>query len=121
MLNLDTHIVIKMLEGDLLDWEQNLIAKSPLSISSMVIWEIAKLRQLRRITLGVEDERFSRFRGRVLIWPIDVAIAAASTRLDFRSDPADEIIAATSVVHGIKLLTRDQRILASKIVPLATP
>ena len=34
--------------------------------------------------------------------------------------PADEIIAATSVVEGIPLLTRDGKILKSKIVPLAT-
>ena len=40
-------------------------------------------------------------------------------RLDFRSDPADEIVAATSIVHDIPLLTRDARILGSKIVPLA--
>ncbi len=42
----------------------------------------------------------------------------ASIRLDFRGDPADEIIAATSLVHGVHLLTRDTRIRASKIVPL---
>jgi hypothetical protein len=29
--------------------------------------------------------------------------------LDFDSDPADEIIAATSVVHRVPLLTRDRR------------
>jgi PIN domain nuclease of toxin-antitoxin system len=41
-----------------------------------------------------------------------------STRLDFRGDPADEIIAATSVVHRVPLLTRDRRIRGSRIVPL---
>ena len=35
------------------------------------------------------------------------------------SDPADEIIAATSVVHNIPLLTRDHIMRTSKIVPLA--
>ncbi len=40
-------------------------------------------------------------------------------RLDFRSDPADEIIAATSLAHDVPLLTRDTRMLASKVVPLA--
>jgi predicted nucleic acid-binding protein len=34
--------------------------------------------------------------------------------------PADEVIAATSVVHNILLFTRDKRIRASKRVPLAT-
>jgi hypothetical protein len=34
-------------------------------------------------------------------------------------DTADELIAATSVVHGVPLLTRDRAIRRSKIVPLA--
>ena len=40
-------------------------------------------------------------------------------RLDFESDPADELIAATSLAYGIPLLTRDRKLLRSKIVPLA--
>jgi PIN domain nuclease of toxin-antitoxin system len=40
--------------------------------------------------------------------------------LDFRGDPADEIIAATSVVHHVSLVTRDRQIRRSKLVPLAT-
>jgi PIN domain nuclease of toxin-antitoxin system len=45
--------------------------------------------------------------------------ARVSTSLDFRGDPADEIIAATSVVHRVRLLTRDRAILRSKLVPFA--
>ncbi len=40
-------------------------------------------------------------------------------RLDFRGDPADEIIAATGLVHKAALVTRDRRILRSEVVPLA--
>jgi predicted nucleic acid-binding protein len=40
-------------------------------------------------------------------------------RLDFRGDPADEIIAATSLVYRAPLMTRDRRLRNSKIVPLA--
>lgn len=40
-------------------------------------------------------------------------------QLDIQSDPADEIIGATSVVEQIPLLTRDKKLLKSKIVPLA--
>jgi predicted nucleic acid-binding protein len=39
--------------------------------------------------------------------------------LDFRSDPADELISATSIVTGIPLLTRDHKILDSRLVPFA--
>lgn len=119
MLNLDTHIAVKMIQGDLAQQESDLVVSSPLSISAIVIWEIAKLHQLGRITLSVESDIFSLFLAKVRVWPIDTRIAAVSTQLDFRSDPADEIIAATSIVHRIRLLTRDERILASKVVPLA--
>ena len=54
-----------------------------------------------------------------MIWPIDLVVARASTRPDFESDPVDEIIAATSVVYNVPLLTRDRVIRGSKIVPLA--
>ncbi|NIP59832.1 MAG: type II toxin-antitoxin system VapC family toxin, partial [Gemmatimonadetes bacterium] len=47
------------------------------------------------------------------------AVARSSTDLDFEGDPADELIAATSVVHGVPLLTRDRQIRSSKRVPLA--
>jgi len=119
MLNLDTHIVVKLIQGDLTPRERELIVNLPLSISDIVIWEVAKLNQLGRISLGVEDVAFTRFLSQTHIWPIDARVALASTRLDFLSDPADEIIAATSVVHGVQLLTRDDRIRGSKIVPLA--
>jgi predicted nucleic acid-binding protein len=39
--------------------------------------------------------------------------------LDFRGDPADEIIAATTLLHNAPLVTRDRRLRASKLVPLA--
>jgi len=107
------------LDGKLQASEQSLLARSRWSISSIVLWELAKLVQLGRIRLDFEDRRVARLLNRVQVWPLDLDIAHASTRLDFSSDPADEIIAATSVVHNIPLLTRDSKIRNSKIVPLA--
>ncbi len=52
-------------------------------------------------------------------WPLELAVCRQSTELDFHSDPADELIAATSIVHRVPLLTRDRGIRRSKIVPLA--
>jgi PIN domain nuclease of toxin-antitoxin system len=40
--------------------------------------------------------------------------------LDFDSDPADEIIAATSLVHRVPLMTRDRKMRRSKLVPIAS-
>lgn len=55
----------------------------------------------------------------VHVWPITAEIAKSSTRLDIRGEPADELIAATSLVHNVRLVTRDSKLLASRIVPLA--
>ena len=55
----------------------------------------------------------------IQVWPIDFEIATTSCKLDFESDPADELIAATSVIHNIPLLTRDKTVSRSKLVPLA--
>jgi len=119
MLNLDTHILIWLLVGRLELAEESLIRESSLCISSIVLWELAKLNQLGRIELDLESESFRRLLARLRVIPIDPQVALASTRLDFRSDPADELIAATSFVHGIPLLTRDGKLRASKLVPLA--
>jgi PIN domain nuclease of toxin-antitoxin system len=35
------------------------------------------------------------------------------------NDPADELIAATSLVHRVPLLTRDRKLLKAKVVPIA--
>ena len=119
MLNLDTHIVVHYLNGALRPGELATVEGDERGLSAMVLWEIAKLHQMGRIERGLEDPRLIEFVSRCRVWPLDAAVALASTRLDFRSDPADEIIAATSVVYRAPLLTRDARLLASKIVPLA--
>lgn len=55
----------------------------------------------------------------VWAWPITAGIASQSVGLDFRGDPADGLIAATSVVYGVPLLTRGRRIRRSGLVPFA--
>lgn len=119
MLNLDTHILIYLLDGDLNEWEEQLIARESLAISAIVLWELAKLIQLGRIALDLSSPAFLAALEQLTVIPITLEIARVSTQLDFRSDPADELIAATSLVAGIPLLTRDHKIRASQLVPLA--
>lgn len=119
MLNLDTHILIYALNGTLAEREQRLLTGDRWSISAIVLWELAKLVQLGRIELDLDAPEVVRALAAIHIWPLDLAVCRQSTRLDFSSDPADELIAATSVVHRVPLLTRDRRILASRVVPLA--
>ena len=119
MLNLDTNIVIEGLGGGLTKRELELLENENLAISDIVLWEISKLVQLKRILLDLESTAFRRLLAQLTVYPITLEIARQSTSLDFRSDPADEIIAATSIVERIPLLTRDRKILKSKLVPLA--
>lgn len=119
MLNLDTHILIHALAGDLRPRELELLETNEWSVSAIVLWELAKLVQLDRIKLNLDDREVVRALSAIHVWPIDLDIAQISTHLDFSGDPADEIIAATSIVHRIPLLTRDKTILRSRLVPLA--
>ncbi|MBN1946830.1 MAG: type II toxin-antitoxin system VapC family toxin [Bradymonadales bacterium] len=114
MLNLDTHILIDFLRGRLSDEEHRVVLGDDLAISGIVLWEIAKLVQLRRLTLNLRDPRFLQVLGSLRVIPVDLEVAQMSCQLDFRSDPADEIIAATSIVHDLPLVTRDERIRGSK-------
>ena len=120
MLNLDTHIFVLAVSGELRPSEQDLLAQNRWSVSAIVLWELAKLIQLGRIDMDLDDRDVAQALNRVHVWPVDLAVARTSTRLDFESDPADEIIAATSVVHNVPLLTRDRVIRRSKVVPLAS-
>lgn len=120
MLNLDTHILLFALTGELKPRERVVLAASPWCISAIVLWEIAKLGQLGRITIDLQDPEVVRALSRIHVWPLTREIAHASTQLDIEGDPADELIGATSVVHNVLLLTRDKLLLKSRQIPLAT-
>lgn len=71
------------------------------------------------ITVDLHDAEVVRALARVQVWPLTREIGRTSTRLDIKGDPADELIAATSIVHNVPLVTRDRALLKSKLVPLA--
>jgi len=53
----------------------------------------------------------------VLPLTVDIAIASERFTARFPKDPADRIIAATAIVHGLTLLTADRHLRRSKEVP----
>jgi PIN domain nuclease of toxin-antitoxin system len=95
-----------------------LIADSEWSISSIVLWGIAKLHQLGRIAYKLDHETFAAGVDQVHVWRMTRQVCLNSRALDFQSASADEIIAATSLIHNIPLLTRDSRIRKSSAVKL---
>ena len=119
MLNLDTHVLIYALTGDLTPRERALLSNEIWSISAIVIWEIAKLSELGRIELDLDHPELARALARIQTWPLTLDICRSIKSLDFDSDPADEIIAATSIIHRVPLLTRDRTMRRSKLVQIA--
>ena len=117
MLNLDTHVLIHALAGDLDEKERRLLSENPWSMSAIVLWEIAKLGQLGRLELDLSQPKVERALRRVHTWPLTLEICRQSCYLDVKSDPADELIAATSIIQNIPLVTRDRKLLRSKQIP----
>lgn len=119
MVNLDTHILLFAFTGELTPGERRLLSEHQWSISAIVLWELAKLAQLARIDLDIDSNEFSRYLSTVHLWPLTLEICTSIRKLDFKSDPANELICSTSLVHDVPLLTRDRLLRRSKIVPLA--
>lgn len=111
-------MLLYALAGDLKPGEAALLGREPWSISAIVLWEVGKLAELGRIEVDLDDPDLVRTLARLHVWPLTLEVCRAIRELDFRGDPADEIIAATSVVHRVPLVTRDRRIRRSRIVPL---
>jgi len=119
VLNLDTHMLVALLEGTLSGEEHARLIEGEWAISDIVLWELAKLVELGRLELDFNSPQFQNCLRKLTVIPISLEIARKSCELDFSSDPADEIIAATSLVERIPLLTRDRRMRKSRMVPLA--
>ena len=101
MLNLDTHILIHALSGDLTPGERKLLSGDELECRGH-----RSLGNGQALAAGTHRARSGRSRftialSRIRIWPLELEIARTSTQLDFQGDPADELIAATSVVHRV--------------------
>jgi len=69
---------------------------------------LCKLSKLGRIEVNLDHPELARTLARIQTWPLTLDICRSIKTLDFDSDPADEIIAATSVVHRVPLVTRDR-------------
>ncbi|MGE0685517.1 MAG: type II toxin-antitoxin system VapC family toxin [Dehalococcoidia bacterium] len=118
MLNLDTHILIDALDEKLSRAEQRVLYEEEWCISAIVLWEIELLARGGRLKVDLRSPELLELLDDIVVIPIDVNVARSIRKLDFRSDPADELIAATSIHMDVSLVTRDERILKSRVVPL---
>jgi len=119
MLNLDTHILLFALQGALTAREKKVLSRERWGISAIVLWEISKLHQKGRITMGLDNPLLVSSLRRLHVWPVSREVCLTLAALDFASDPADELIASTSWTYDVPLVTRDERIRTSKLVKFA--
>ncbi len=86
------------------------------AIASISLWELAMLEAKQRIELDIPVAVWlSRAVTKTGITIIEltpsIAADACNPQGTFHKDPADRIIVATARVHGLTLLTKDQKIL----------
>lgn len=120
MIVLDTHTWIWWVHADsrLPAAMEKLIRETPSTeraVSVISCWEVAKLIELKRLTLPVNVstwlERATRT-GVAQLVPLSLPIILDSTSLPpgFHKDPSDQIIVATARTLGALLLTIDEKI-----------
>ena len=97
-------------------------ADNELMISDISIWEIAMLVARKRLEI---EETVSSFINLYLqsrtitVQPISSEIAELSVSFgrEINNDPADRIIAATTILTGAKLVTADDNLITLAIIP----
>src|SRR5437868_410851 len=121
MIVLDTHIWVWWVHGDSRltnqqnQWLQQYESQG-LGVSAISCWEVAKLAEYNRLTLpcpvGDWLKQALAYPGvRLLELTPEIVVESAQLPGAFHRDPADQIIVATARVHGVPLVTADQRIL----------
>jgi PIN domain nuclease of toxin-antitoxin system len=119
--NLDSPKLSKAHRRILLDTERR---ETRVGVSAISLWEIAKLVETRKLKLvqsldeclaSIETSPF------VEVLGITASTAIDSIRLGARAprDPADQLIIATARCRGLVLLTEDEPIVDSGLVPTA--
>ncbi len=127
MILLDTHVVLWVAQvPELLSMNAEEAIRTErqrdgIGISDKTLWELAML--VSRGRVGVKTSLLDFLRAveqNFTIFPVTAEIAdrAVSLSAQYSKDPADRVIGATALVHGLKLVTKDERIRSSGEVPV---
>lgn len=87
--------------------------REPLLVSIISCWEVALLAQRGRLRFSIPThawlESAASLPG-VEVLPLTLAIVSGAVRIEGLSDPADQLIVATALEHGARVVTSDARI-----------
>ncbi|HVN20001.1 MAG TPA: type II toxin-antitoxin system VapC family toxin [Dongiaceae bacterium] len=128
LILLDTHVVIWLAQdferisaraqAAIRDARKNELG---VAVSCITLLEIARLASHQQIALTPDAQTvLSEVENRLVVLPItrNVALQAYQLPNDFPQDPADRIIGATALIEDIPLLTADNAIRRSRVVPV---
>ncbi|RZB29809.1 MAG: hypothetical protein SRB1_02089 [Desulfobacteraceae bacterium Eth-SRB1] len=127
MIVVDTHIIIwNALKPEMLSKKAEKAISSANNSDGIIfceisLWEIAMLMHKGRLSIDIEYLEFIKLvleSDEYVFLGITPEIAELSTDLfsDNNKDPADRIIAATSIIENAKLITADKKLRQSKKV-----
>ena len=127
MIVVDTHIIIwNALKPEMLSEKAEKAISAANNSDGIIfceisLWEIAMLMHKGRLSIDVEYLEFIKLileSNEYVFLGITPEIAKLSTDLfsDNNKDPADRIIAATSIIENAKLITADKKLRQSKKV-----
>ena len=128
MIVLDTHVIIwdALAPERLSEPAQQAIAQANqndgLIICDISLWEIARLLQKGRVQVETDTLSFINLvlqANNMQVQAITPQIASLSTQLpaEINQDPADRLIAATTLSHNATLVTMDRNLQAAEILP----
>ncbi len=126
---LDTHVWLWWLLGSerLVAGERRsldrMAAAGSTHLSAMSLWEAQMLSAKGRLTLDRPFQTWLQEAASpavVQIMPLDVEVVIALHQMPdgFHGDPADRLIVATGLAHGLVLATHDQAIRNSVVIPI---
>ena len=124
---LDTHIAVRwVIDAKKLSREQLRVLEGavrrtePVALSAMSLLEVGMLNSEGRLKVAL-NEFFDDLQANPLLQVLPLTYEIAS-EVAFMGralrDPADRAIVATARVHRLRLITSDQRIVDSKLVPV---
>jgi len=128
LILLDTHVVVWLASGDArisrraraaIDEARH--AVRGLAISDFTLVELSMLFRKKQFKLAISPEDFlSEVERRLVVLPItaNIALQALELPANYPKDPADRIIGATSLLEDIPLLTADNEIRQSRVIPV---
>ncbi len=125
---LDTHVVVRWLsepkrlsKNQTRTIQESVRRGEPLGLSAITLLEIAVLLSgggtKIKSSIGELFATFEEESG-FQILPLTTTVAEEAGALTGLADPADRAIVATARVHGLRLLTSDQRIIEANLVPV---